>query len=87
MIEVAQAIIDEYLTDSVNKEIVIDGSHKEGILPTEVNYYTGGVVDTQCYYEITSTSGFMLYAKDNDYEWNDDVEWRFYDGGYVIVSK
>lgn len=86
MIEVAQAIIDEYLTDSVNKEIVIDGSHKEGILPTEVNYYTGGVVDTQCYYEITSTSGFMLYAKDNDYEWNDDVEWRFYDGGYVIVA-
>ena len=43
MINVPQEIIDEYLSDSVNKELIIK---HDGIDPDTINYYTGDITDT-----------------------------------------
>ena len=59
MINVSQDIIDEYLRDSSNKELIIE---HEGIDPETVNYYTGDVTSNNMHSgSVTISPNDMTY--------------------------
>lgn len=91
MINVQAEVITEYLTDSVNKAVIIDASHEGGRSLEDVNYYTGGITDTNyiSYRRNGTFSWVPLYSSDNmaDIDWSDNVEFDYVsDHDYIVVA-
>ena len=91
MINVQPQVIDEYLTDSVNKEIVIDASHVGGQSLEDVNYYTGGITDTNyiSYRRSGTFNDIRLFSTDDmsDTVWSNKGEWDYFDDhSYGVIA-
>jgi len=91
MINVPQEVITEYLTDSVNKEIIIDGAHKSGMSLEDVNYYIGGINNEEInVYERTGSFNWVTLYSTNDtsaIDWGDVIEYRYLnDHNYIVIA-
>lgn len=86
MINVQAQVIEEYLTDSVNKEIVINGSHTKWRTLDDVNYYTGGIESPTITLDQAQSGGFWLSPTASDYEWVDYCEWDYKGAKYICVA-
>lgn len=91
MINVQPPVIEQYLTDSVNKAIEIDATHDGGIPLEDVNYYTGDITSSN--YISLSRNGtyswIQLYATEDtaDIDWSDNVNFDYIDDyDYVVVA-
>lgn len=86
MINVPSEVITEYLTDSVNKEIIIDGSHTQWKTYDDINFYTGGIVSPVWTYDQQSAGGFWLSPTENDSDWDDFCEWEYKGDRYIYIA-
>ena len=93
MIQVPQEVITEYLTDSVNKEIVIESL--AGTLE-DVNYYIGDIqgteysMDTVVNNSTASLSAWWLIPDTSDLteaRFDNYVEWSYlHDHEYIVCA-
>ena len=89
MINLQPQVIEAYLTDSVNKEVVINGSHVDGLSLEDVNYYVGGITDTNyiSYRRSGTFNTIQFYSTDDitDTVWRDKIEFDYVDDHDCIV--